>query len=265
MPDNPRRRRSEDFAFRSGIDKMIVSDSRFMESVIYSRWIVVIIPILAIVTVVSVIFTYFVTSEMTAKFSESDEVVASLAVRTQEVLAERDALKRALSEQREGRIETVKQLEDYQSAITALQQQVARLSVGLRQALISRPGNQQVHDIDKLISESRNQISRLSSSLFQVSLVYRDLDEDTLSAVLNLLFLEMGFRERSVREISGWPSFFSKKAAVFYYDETAKDKANSIAVHVGDLIGRKIVPTIGAGTGINEDDRKNTIIVHLSQ
>ena len=263
MGDDPRKRKSEDFYFED--KRMYNSDVSsghpgFAGWMFSSKMVVAFISTMAIAVV---FFLYTITNDLNQRLARSDAMLAELQTRTEQVLKEKAELQNYIASQASASDITQAQMEQYEARVAALQSQIDSLSEELRKALANSPNSGEVLEIDRQVGEGRAELGRLSNSLFQVGLVFKGIDADMQATFENSFFLEMGFQERGVLNVSGSPRWLAKRSTVFYYDQSVLSKAEEVADVVESLMGTRPEVVIGAGVGVQSDDRKNTINVHV--
>ena len=263
MVDDPRKRKSEDFYFedkRSYNTDTSAPSHSISGRLVSSKMVVALVSTMAVTVV---LFLYMITNDLNQRLARSDAMLAELQARTDIVLKEKAELEEFIASQASASDLTKAQMEQYEERAAALQAQIDSLSEELRKALAASPDSGEVLEIDRQVGEGREELGRLSNSLFQVGLVFKGIEADMQATFENSFFLEMGFQKRGVLSVSSSPRWLAKRSTVFYYDQSVRSKANEVADLIENLVGARPDVTIGAGTGVQSNDRKNTINIHV--
>ena len=267
MADDPRRRKSEDFYFGSN-ENLDISHDKVRKSLV-DRLLSYKFSVLALLSaiVVTPFLIYVVVDELSQRLARSDAIIAELEQRTENIRKEKNLLERLVAEQRDASSIARDQLSVYEERISSLQEQVDELSEELRTALASRPDSSEVRDIDRQVGESREDLERISNSLFQIVLVFKQVDPNIQLTIQKIIFQEMGFGKRLVTRENGTPSWLAETTTIFYYDDSPESKARERAQEIANSIqrfqARRIRIAVGAGRGFGGADRKNLLTVHV--
>ncbi|WP_125932094.1 hypothetical protein [Thiosocius teredinicola] len=204
--------------------------------------------------------TYIVLTNINNRVAESDQTIEDLRLKMEDILKERETLNLKITENDKYQNASAEQLASYRQEIYRLQTRVDDLSQELRKALSRNPALPKAKKIDGELEESREDIKRLSNSAFRVSVYcYWNIScADTIDGLKKSLFSDLGFRQG---DINSWSN--TTRTTVFYYADIAKEKADIVAREVSRQTNKTVVPELGAGANVKEEEKPTLIIVWI--
>lgn len=257
MSIDPRRRKSEDFVSRpsNNIDNEKRGNSQ--DTGLYSKYLVSIILICGILGFLG----YTILSNINNRVLESDRIIAEIQSKMEIVTKERESLNNQIKKHFENQNASAEQIINYQKEIKQVQSRVDELSKELRNALSKNLElSKVVRKIDGEIENSRKDIERLANSAYKVTILCWSLNcNSKLKKYKTVIIDELGFREGRIALFRN-----TKNNAVFYYDSSAKAKADIVAKAVSKLAEEKIIAIKGFGKNVTDEERPTSIIVWIN-